>query len=151
MSVCDVDPTINIVLSWPGSGGDFIIGPECDDSGWWWSSLEYPAFDYRYTTAPPSSWMGGDVLLAAVPAASTLPIGLAIHETSLVALEVARLQLNTAFKQLDLTIALMVDGTPVGIYPAFPALIQWGPITPGLFGLNAAQGSVVVPVNPEVF
>lgn len=151
MTECNVDPTINIVLSWPADGADLVIGPDCDDSGWWWTSLAFPAFDYRYETAPPSAWMGGDTLLSAVPAASTLPIGLAIHEANLVSLEVAKLQLTAAFKQLDLTITLMVDSTPVGIYPAFPSLIQWGQITPALYGLNVYEGSVVVPVNPEVF
>lgn len=155
---CETDPDIMLTLGWfttsPFATYTVDIPSECDDSGWWWNSLQFPNFDLRYTTAPPSNWVGGDILLGAVPAASTLPITIGVHETDLTTLEAAKATLSAAFRQLDLTITVRVDDptlglTFVGQWAAFPSIIQWGQITPGMYGLFAAEGSVVVPVNPE--
>jgi hypothetical protein len=158
MTVCDVDPTITVVLSWPDPVDPavtvtFEIPPECDDSGCWWNSLAFPEFDFRYGYAPPSSWIPGDILLSVVGEAAPLPLVIGVRGTDLDDLKAQKAAVAAALRVEDLTVTLVAtpDTGPDVIlaeYEAQPAKPKWGPITPQLMGVLAAEGIVSIPCNP---
>ncbi len=76
---CDpeaLDPAIIVTLTW-GDDDSLVLEPDCPDDGvglWYSSEVPLPAWTYRSTTAPPSAWVPGNILLAAVLDSSTFPL-----------------------------------------------------------------------------
>ena len=141
------DPVIVVTLA--GSGADLALPPECPgDEGLWWNALALPDWGMRYTYAPPSQWVPGAVLLAAVPDASAVPITVAARSTSVAGLEVQKARLEAALRRWSYTVSIDVDGTSLGSWEALPCIPSWGAVTPQRAGLFVAEASVSIPVNP---
>lgn len=148
---CDpdaLDPLITVTLTW--DDGELVLGPDCPDDGegLWWSSLLLPEFGYRYTQAPPSAWVPGNVLLAVVPdsAALTLAVGAVGADTA--SLEAQKALLTAALAQWPYVVTITQGAVVVGAWRADPTMPRWGALAQQDVGLFAAEAAVSVPVNP---
>jgi len=149
---CDpeaVDPLITVTIA-GDDVEDVVLGPDCPegDEGLWWNALVLPDFAYRYTQAPPSQWVPGTLLLAAVPDAATLTLGVAAIGTDTVTLESQKAILANALAQWPFTVTVAVGGTTVGSWRADPTIPRWGEMTQQDVGLFAAEAAVSITVQP---
>lgn len=149
------DPTIEVVLIWgDGEEDTLTLGPDCvDEEGLWWNVLVLPAWTYRNTTAPPSAWVPGNVLLAATRESAVLTLTVAALAADTDALADQKALLEAALGQYPYTVQIDVTdpgGSPVtdGPWDAQPTLPQWGAMTPDQSGMFVAEGTVTIPVNP---
>jgi hypothetical protein len=152
-----IDPTVAIVLTFTDTddeAAEVTVPPDCtgdEETPWWWNSLSWPFFDYRYGYAPPSAWLPGNVLLSAVPGESSIPISLVVSTPAAdgqAGLASARQALEAAFTAGDLTLQFLMDADVAGEWQADPAVINWGPVSVLTLGMFTQEGAVVVPVNP---
>jgi hypothetical protein len=157
MTECAVgDPTITVNLSW-GTGetaGELVLPPECPGAGGaWWNTLALPEWELRYTYAPPSEFVPGNVLLGAVEDSGAVVLGIAVRGTSLADLEARKVTIREALSAWPgefLATADEGDGpvTIGGPWQTFPTLPRWGTVTPQRAGLYVAETTVSIPVNP---
>lgn len=155
-TVCGVDPTITVSLSWgEGEGaGALTLPPECPGTaGAWWNTLALPEWELRYTYAPPSAHVPGNVLLAAVEDSGAVVLGIAVRGTSLASLEAEKASVKAALAAWPGTFTVEADqgDGPVslaGPWQTFPTVPRWGAVTPQRAGLYVAETVVSIPVNP---
>lgn len=157
MSECDpetVEPTITVTFSW-GVDSELALGPDCpddDEAGLWWNVLVLPDWAFRYTQAPPSAWVPGNVLLAATPDSSALTLVVAALGTDTTTLEAQKDLLEAALSQWPFVVTIEVGegagAVTVGSWRADPTIPHWGAMTPQQSGLFAAEGAVSIPLNP---
>lgn len=106
-----------------------------------------PAFDVRTTYAPDSAYVPGSQLLAAVLAASTLPLVVCAQAATAAGLAALKAELAAATFQftypLTLTVADQVQQWEAG--PAWPV---WGDLTSAWVGANMARAALAIPINP---
>lgn len=150
---CDpdaLDPTIEVHLSRPGEEGDLIIGPDCvDEQGLWWSSIVLPQWTYRYTQAPPSAWVPGNVLLAAVVESASLVMSVAALGTDQVTLNAQKAVLADTVAQWPYYVTVLIGGTTLGTWKADPTIPQWPiPLAQQDAGLYVDEAIVTIPLNP---
>lgn len=151
MTICDpeaTDPIITVTLTW-GDTGELELGPDCpDDDGMWWNALVLPPFAMRYTLAPPSSWVPGNVLLSAVPDSAALTLGVAVRGSDTATLEAQKAILVDALGQWPYVVTVDQGGVVVGAWRADPTIPQWGALTQQDVGLFVAEAAVSIPLNP---
>lgn len=150
---CDpdaVDPLITVTLTWGGDDpGDLVLTPDCpDDDGMWWATLVLPDFAYRYTSAPPSAWVPGNVLLAVVPDSAALALTVGVKGSDTATLEAQKALLTAALAQWPYTVTVDQGGVTVGAWRADPTMPRWGALAQQDAGLFAAEAVVSIPVNP---
>lgn len=148
---CDpdaADPLITVTLTW--DDGELVLTPDCPDDGegLWWATLLLPAFAYRYTQAPPSAWVPGNVLLSAVADSSVLTLGVGVVAGDTTNLEAQKALLVDALGQWPYTVTVDQGGVTVGTWRADPTIPQWGALAQQDAGLFAAEAAVSIPVNP---
>lgn len=160
MTECvEVEPFITIRLAWDVEDPEavLVIPPTCQaPEGLWWNDLEHPPFGLRYTYNPPSEYVDGQTLLRAVTDVSAVVIGIAARATTITGLNAQKTLLQDALAHFPL--ALLIEAETdygagpvdevIGGWKAMPALPVWGPVSPQMYGMVAAQGTVTVPVNP---
>lgn len=155
-----IDPDVELRLRYTDDSDDVItvlVPPECSDFNedgyrFWWNSVAWPFFDYRYTYAPPSAWLPGNVLLSAVPGGATVPLSLVVEAepgvNAQANLQTGRDFLETLLRKDGLHFGYRIDGTLVANYDADPSIINWGPVNVLAMGVLALEGAVVIPINP---
>lgn len=159
MSECAIEPVISVRLAWDVEDpeAELIIPPTCQDlTGIWWTALEHPPFGLRYTYNPPSEYVDGQTLLRAVTDVSAVVLSVAVRATTVTLLEAQKVILQNALGHFPLALLIETEtdygAGPVeeliGGWKAMPALPRWGSITPQMYGLLAAAGTVSIPVNP---
>lgn len=161
MSECTTeDPVITLTLTRPDDEEleALVIGPTCGTLGGdeedpvlgelWWNQLTWPDFTYRTTTAPPSMWIPGEQVLAAVPEAGSIQAVVVARGLSTADVLVQQALLADTLAQWAYTATITIGDDDLGTWPAKPTMPVWGAITPQLSGLFVAQGACVIRVNP---
>jgi hypothetical protein len=150
---CDpdaLDPLIVVSLT-RGDDPALVIGPDCPDDGVgvWWTSIVLPQWAYRYTQAPPSAWVPGNVLMAAVVDSTTLALALTCQGTDQASLEAQKQALTDTLGQWPYYAGVTIGTTPLGTYRADPTIPLWSvPLAQQDVGLFIAEGTVSIPLNP---
>lgn len=150
---CDpeaLDPTITVTLTW-GESGELVLGPDCPDDGvglWYSSEVPVPGWTYRSTTAPPSAWVPGNILLAAVLDSSTLPLVVEASGTDTATLEAQKALLVAALGQWPYYVQVDVGPVSLGQWRADPTYPLWGAMAQIDAGLYVASAAVGIPINP---
>lgn len=149
------DPVITVTLTWGDDEDETMdLPPSCDDDeGMWWQTLLWPQFAMRYTTAPPSAWIPGQQLLAAVPDLAAVTMTAAVRGTDTETTEAQKVLLGAVLAQWPLQVtvtSVQGDEDPVemGSWSGQPSLPLWGPVTPQRAGMYVAECSIQIPVNP---
>lgn len=109
--------------------------------------ITLPAFDVRATYAPDSAYVAGSQLLAAVLAASTLPLVVAAQASTSTALADLQATLATALWQFTYQLTLTVDGVAT-TWEAGPCWPNWGELTSPFVEVHMATANLAIPVNP---
>lgn len=155
MTVCQTDDPIILIKMLYANGEETLeIGPDCpEERGAWWSSLQMPDWAYRYTYAPPSAYVPGNVLMSAVIDAGAVTMRVAVKGTTIADLEAEKAKVNAAcaaWPGLIIVTADTGDGpsTIGGPWQSFPTVPSWGPTTPQMLGLLVAEATISLPVNP---
>lgn len=150
-----VDPTISVSIYYgPEEGDVLVIPPTCPEgeSGLWWNALQLPDWGVRYTYAPPSAWVPGQVLLGAVGEAAAIPLRVAVRGTDGDDLEAQKAVLAAALFTYAAVIGIDADYdgdvTNIGLYRMDPVIPGWGPVTPQRAGMLAVETSLSIPVQP---
>lgn len=147
MTVCD-DPTVSVVLSW--TDGLLVIPPTCDGAeGIWWNALTLPDWSPRQTTAAPSAWQPGQVLLSSVVDAASIPMVVAVRGETLAGLLDQQEVLREALDQHPMSVSIIADGTPLGQWSAFPTVPRWlTPVSPRAVSMLTTEAAFSLTVNP---
>lgn len=155
MSECQTeDPVITVSILYANGEQTLTLGPDCpEERGAWWNSLQLPEWSYRMTYAPPSAYVPGNVLMAAVVDAGAITLRVVVKGTNLVDLEAEKAKVNAAVRAwpgLVIVTADTGDG-PTNIggpWQSFPTIPAWGATTPQMYGMLVAEASISLPVNP---
>jgi hypothetical protein len=146
------DPAIEVTI---GYGDEtLVLTPDCVDApGLWWSILVPPLFAYRYTSAPPSAWVPGDVLLAVVEDVGTLNMTVGAIGSTTAELEAQKALLDTALATWPWTLTITITDpdtsvTTEGPWEAHPTVPNWGDLDPLWVGTYAAEAVIVATLNP---
>lgn len=144
-----------------GAGSSTLVIPDdCPpgEGGIQWTTLGEPEWALRYLYAPPSNYVGGSALLAAVPDSGEVPIEVIVRGTSMADLKARKTLLANALAAWPGTFkatATDLSDTPepaldvAGPWMTFPTLVKWGAVDVNLLGLYVAVGTIGLPVNPE--
>lgn len=147
---CDpetADPIITVTLTW--DGGELALTPDCPaGEGLWWNALVLPPFAMRYTQAPPSAWVPGNVLLSAVPDSAPLTLGVGVKGDDVAGLEAQKAVLVDALGQWPYVVTITEGAATLGAWRADPTVPQWGALTQQDAGLFAVEAAVSIPLNP---
>lgn len=142
---------ITVYLGDPGA--PLVLEDGCDGPGIFWSFMTEPEWDLRTVTAPPSQWVPGNLLLAAVQESATVPMAVTIIGTDLEDLKSRKVALDTALQAWPAYFRADVvteagASIVMGPWDAFPTRPRWGDVSVDLYGMYAQIGSFSVPVNP---
>lgn len=132
----------------------FVIGSACEGEGIQWTQLVLPEWSLRMRYAPPSDWIPGNVLLAAVEDSGEMAMVVTLEAASIAALEALKASLKAALVVWpgQVTVTLVEDaGSTVieGPWQSFPTLPRWGEVTALLHGTYLIDGMFSIPVNPS--
>lgn len=152
MSECATeDPILTVRFTWDDTG-ELELPPTRPDeglAGLWWNSLTLPDWTMRYTQAPPSAYVPGNVLLAYVPDSSSLTLGVVALGSDTATLETQKAIVESALgAHWPFTVHIDVDGVAVYSWRSDPTTVRWGTMTPQRSGLFVAEGAVAIPVQP---
>lgn len=144
------DPIITVEFTWLPDGLLELPPSRPDEglAGLWWNALTLPAWTMRYTNAPPSSYVPGNVLLAYTPDSSSLTMVVAALGVDTATLETQKALLEAALSRFTYVVTIKVDDEPVDAWRAQPTIPQWGTMTPQRSGLFVAEAALLIPVNP---
>jgi hypothetical protein len=143
------------------AGSPLVIPDDCPpgEGGIQWTTLGEPEWALRYLWAPPSAYVGGAALLAAVPDSGEVPMEVVVRGTSIADLKARKTLLANALAawpgefEATATDLSAVDPEPpvavAGPWETFPTLVKWGAVDVNLYGLYVAVGTFGLPVNPE--
>lgn len=134
----------------------FVIGEDCLASGLFWTELALPDWELRYSYAPPSAYVPGNVLLAAVPESSAMAMRVVARGSSVADLKVQQTILTLFLSRFNATVSVVTydhanesDATTIGgPWPIQPTIPQWGAVSPVLMGLYVSEATFSIPVNP---
>lgn len=146
---CEV--TVLVTLGPEGEGALEI--PSTCDVGISWTKMSLPDWELRNTYAPPSAYVPGNVLLAAVPDSGAIPMTVSVEGTSLDDLEDKKVELETALAAWPgLFKAVATDDTGTvtiaGPWKTFPTIPRWGDVLPTVLGHYLLEATFSLPVNP---
>lgn len=144
--------TVTVTVSIGPEEDPLVLSSECDD-GISWTQMGLPEWEFRYTYAPPSAWVSGNVLLAAVRDSGAVPMLVSIQASSLADMEVKKAELETALTAwpgLFKVEATDDTGTVTiaGPWESFPTLPKWGDVLTPLLGYYYVEATFAIPVNP---
>lgn len=147
------EANVTLVIGPPGD--PFEIPPECppDAGGIAWNAVADPEWEVRYTYAPPSQWVPGQMLLGAVTDAGSVPVSVIVRGTSLADLEARKAALSDALAawpgEYKAEATLGAETVTVsGPWPTFPTVVRWGEMRVGILGRCVVEGLFALPVNP---
>lgn len=146
---CEVSVTITLG---PEGEGSLEIPDTCE-AGISWVRMGLPEWQLRYVYAPPSAYVPGNALLAAVRDSGDIILTISVEGTSLADMEAKKAQLEAALMawpgqfQVDATDQ---DGTVTiaGPWETFPTLPKWGEVLPTVLGHYLSETTFSLPVNP---
>lgn len=145
---CEV--TVTVIL---GPEATPLTIPSTCDEGLSWTKMTLPDWELRYTYAPPSIYVPGNVLLAAVQDSGAIPMIVSVEGTSLSDLEVQKAELEVAL--LAWPGLFQVDATDdngtatiAGPWETFPTVPHWGDVLPTVLGHYLMEATFSLPVNP---
>jgi hypothetical protein len=155
MTCAEGESLVTLTIDY-GAEDPLVIGPDCPggESGLLWNVLVPPAWDYRRTTAAPSAWVAGEVLLSVVPEVGTLNVTVVALGANSADLLVQKQLLEGAFSAWPYTVTITATDpgeSPViigGPWEGHPAIPNWGDVSMQNSGLYAAEGVVVATLNP---
>lgn len=142
--------TIDVTL---GTEEDPLVIPSTCDIGISWTKMALPDWEFRYTYAPPSIYVPGNVLMAAVQDSGAVPMTVSVEGSSLADLEVKKAELETALAAWpgSFKVDAMDDNgtvTIAGPWESFPTLPRWGDVLPTVLGHYLLEATFSLPVNP---
>lgn len=131
----------------------FVISSTCEGAGVQWTQLALPEWSLRMKYAPPSDWVSGNVLLAAVEDSGEMAMVVTLEADSIAALNALKTQVKNALTAWpgEVTITVVEDENSTvidGPWQSFPTVPRWGEVTALLRGAYLLDGSFSIPVNP---
>jgi hypothetical protein len=153
MTVCATNPYITVTVGPEDAVEPLVISSACDGEGIEWTELVLPEWSLRMTYAPPSAYVPGNVLLAAVEDSGEVGMVVTLEATSAAGLETLKTTLGNALAAWPgvVTVKLVEDaGETVigGPWQSFPTRPRWGDMKALLNGIYLIDGAFSIPVNP---
>lgn len=142
--------TVNVIL---GPAGTPLVIPSTCEVGISWTRMGLPEWQFRYAFAPPSAYVSGNALLAAVRDSGDILMTISVEGTSLADMEAKKTQVETALTAwpgLFRADATDQNGTVTiaGPWETFPTLPKWGEVLPTVLGHYIVETTFSLPVNP---
>lgn len=143
--------TVDVTIGPEGEGA--LVIPSTCEVGLSWVRMGLPDWELRYTFAPPSNHVPGNILLAAVQDSGAIPMTVSVEGTSLADLNVKKAELEialAAWPGVFKAEATDDTGTVIiaGPWETFPTIPRWGEVLPTVLGHYLLEATFSLPVNP---
>lgn len=153
MSICAGG--VNVTVTLGPEDSPLVLTADCgQEAGITWTALGLPEWALRYVYAPPSNYVAGNVLLAAVQDSGVVAMTVSVQATSLSDLEAKKTEVAAALaawpgefkaEATDATETVIIAGP----WDTFPTVPSWGDVIMPLLDYYYVETTFSLPVNPD--